>query len=49
MMSFFEATDFARSTLSMIASYSVSLFGEGKSSRMTCNTPKYTLAVFEHV
>ena len=37
MMSFYEDTDFARSTPARIASYSVSLLDAGKSSRMACS------------
>ena len=37
MMKFYEDTDFARSIPARIASYSVSLFDVGKSSRMTCS------------
>ena len=36
MMSFYEDTDFARSTPARIASYSISLLDAGKSSRMAC-------------
>ena len=36
MMRFYEDTDFARSTLAKITSYSVSLLDEGKPSRMAC-------------
>ena len=37
MMRFFEDTDFVRSILAKIASYSVSLLDEGKFSRMACS------------
>ena len=37
MMSFYEDTDFARSILDRIASYSVSLLDAGKFSRMVCS------------
>ena len=37
MMSFFEDTDFARSILARIASYSVSLLDVGKSSHIICS------------
>ena len=37
MMSFSNDTDFARSILAKIASYSVSLLDVKKSSRMTCS------------
>ena len=37
MMSFSEDTDFARSILARIASYSVSLLDAGKSSHMACS------------
>ena len=38
MRSFYDDTDYARSTSSRIASYSVSLLDTGKSSRMACYT-----------
>ena len=37
MMSFYEDTDFARSILARIASYSISLLDAGKPTRMACS------------
>ena len=37
MMSFYEDTDFTRSILVRIASYSISLLDAGKSSRIACS------------
>ena len=37
MMSFYEVTDFARSTLTRIDSYSISLLDAGKSNHMACS------------